>query len=142
MKTTVIDASLLVKLFFEEEDSREAVACIAESGELLAPDFLWVQTANVIWKRHRRGDISADTALGLMRSALSLPVAIHPSAGLLPDALDLAMGRDRTIYDCLYLALAVQRSSVLLTGDRRLVNALAGSPLEKHIAWIGRPRRR
>ena len=140
MKKVVIDASVVVKLFFEEEHSKAAEQCVARADELLAPDLLWAETANVIWKRQRRGDLTADAALDLARHMLALPVVIHPSADLVPDALDLAMRLERTVYDCLYLALAVRAASVLVTGDLRLVNALAGGPLEKHIAWIGKQR--
>ena len=140
MKKVVIDASVVVKLFFEEEHSKAAEQCVARADELLAPDLLWAETANVIWKRQRRGDLTADAAIDLTRHILALPVTIHPSAGLVSDALDLAMRLERTVYDCLYLALAVRTTSVLVTGDLRLVNALAGGPLEKHIAWIGKRR--
>jgi predicted nucleic acid-binding protein len=129
-----------VKLFFEEEHSKAAEQCVARADELLAPDLLWAETANVIWKRQRHGDLTADAAADLLRHILALPVAIHPSADLVPDALDLAMRLERTVYDCLYLALAVRTASIMVTGDLRLVNALAGGPLEKYIAWIGRQR--
>ena len=140
MKKVVIDASVVIKLFFEEEHSKAAEQCVARADKLLAPDLLWVETANVIWKRQRRGDLAADAAIDIARHIMALPVAIHPSADLVSDALDLAMRFERTVYDCLYLALAVRTASVLVTGDLRLVNALAGGPLEKHIAWIGKQR--
>ena len=137
MKKVVIDASVVIKLFFEEEHSKAAEQCVARADELLAPDLIWAETANVIWKRQRRGDLTADAALDLARHMLALPVVIHPSADLVPDALDLAMRLERTVYDCLYLALAVKTRSVMVSADKRLVNALAGTPLANHVAWIG-----
>jgi len=137
MKTVVLDASVVVKLFFEEKDSKAAEQWVAQAEELLAPDLVWVETANVIWKRQRRGDLTADAASDIARSILALPVVIHPAADLVPDALELAMQLDRTVYDCLYLALAVKTKSVMITGDKRLVSALADGPLAKHVVWIG-----
>ena len=137
MKTVVLDASVVVKLFFEEEHSKAAEQCVTRAEELLAPDLVWVETANVIWKRQRRGDLTADAASDIARSILALPVVIHPAADLVPDALELAMRLDRTVYDCLYLALAVKTKSVLVTGDKRLAGALADGPLAKHVVWIG-----
>jgi predicted nucleic acid-binding protein len=139
MKTVVIDASVVVKLYFEEEHSKAAEQCVARAGQLLAPDLLWAETANVIWKRHRRGDLAADAAIEIAEQVLAMPVTIHPSSGLIPDALDLAVRLDRTVYDCMYLALAVRTKAVLVTADKRLVNALAGSPLEKYVALLGSP---
>ena len=52
----------------------------------------------------------------------------------------MALETGRTVYDCLYLALAVRCKGVLVSGDRRLVNALARGPLGKHVAWIGEHR--
>ena len=47
------------------------------------------------------------------------------------------MRTGRTVYDCLYLALAIRTKSVMHSSDKRLVNALASGPLKKHLAWIG-----
>ena len=47
------------------------------------------------------------------------------------------MRTGRTVYDCLYLALAVQTKTAMVSADRRLVNALASGPLKEHVAWLG-----
>ncbi len=137
MKRAVIDASVLVKLFFEEDHSLAVERCVQTVSELHAPDLIWSEATGVIWKRYRRGDIGRDDALEIATQMLALPLQISPSADLIPDALDFAMQFDRTVYDSLYVALAIKTNSVMLSGDQRLVNALSDTPLEKHIAWIG-----
>ena len=137
MKRAVIDASVLVKLFFEEDHSQAAERFVQETGELFAPDLIWSEVTNVIWKRHRRGDISQADAAEMAAQIIGMPLRIYPSAELIPDALDLAMQFDRTVYDGLYVALAVKTKSVMISSDERLVNALAETPLKKHIAWLG-----
>ena len=137
MKRAVIDASVLIKLFFEENHSEAAERCVQATRELLAPDLIWSEAANVIWKRQRRGDLSRKDAAEIAGHLIGLPLRTHLSVDLMPDALDLAMQFDRTVYDSLYVALAVRTNSVMISGDERLVNALAGTPLEKHIAWLG-----
>ena len=52
MKPVVVDASVLTKLFFEECHSDAAERCVKRAGDLLAPDLIWAEAANVIWKRH------------------------------------------------------------------------------------------
>lgn len=140
MKTVVLDASVVVKRFFEEAHSKAAEQGVARADERLAPDLIWAEAANVIWKRQHRGDLTAEAATDLAQHMLALPVVVHPSADLVPDALDLAVRLERSVYGCLYLALAVRTASALVTGDLRLVRALAGGPLGKHVAWIGKHR--
>jgi predicted nucleic acid-binding protein len=137
MRRAVVDASVVIKLFFEEEHSEAADRCFRQAQELLVPDLIWAEVANVIWKRHRRGHISKENAAEIARLILSLPLRICASSDLLADALELAMQLDRTVYDSLYLALAVKTGSVMVSADRRLVHALAGTALAGHIVWIG-----
>ena len=68
---------------------------------------------------------------------MRLPLEITPSEQLVGPALELAMRTGRTAYDCLYVALAVQIKTTMVTNDRRLVNALARGPLKDHVAWLG-----
>ena len=52
-------------------------------------------------------------------------------------AFDLADRTQRTVYDCLYLALAVQLGGRMVTADQRLYKSLAGTPWAGHICWVG-----
>ncbi len=137
LKRCVVDASVMLKLFFDEELSGEADRAMRRIAEPLAPDLLWTEALNVIWKRARRGDLERAAAAALANQLLTLPLQIHAASELLPDALDLALSLDRTVYDSLYLALAVRSQAPLLTADRRLVNALQDSALKKHVLWLG-----
>ena len=61
----------------------------------------------------------------------------RPAEKLLPSAYLLAAKYDRTVYDSLYLALAVASDTQMATADQRLVNALANTDLAAHMLWIG-----
>jgi predicted nucleic acid-binding protein len=137
MKRFVIDASILVKLFFEEEHSDTSVRCVQNASELLAPDLLWVEAANVVWKRLRRNELYAADAAALVDEMLRVPIVTHGHVGLASSALALAAETGRTVYDCLYLALAIRENIPLLTGDERLTNALAAGPYGKRIRFVG-----
>ena len=140
MTSRVLDASVAVQLFFEEQHSKAAEDRVKRAGELLAPDLIWAEIASVIWKRHRRGDLSREDALGIAEQALALPLRVSSAADLMPAALDLAMRLDRSVYDCLYLALAIRAKSVMVTADKRLADALADTPVAKYISCIGEKR--
>jgi len=140
MKTCVLDASVVAAAFFQEEHAGRARRLLAGGHVLQAPDLIYAELANVIWKRHSRGEIDHDEAGRLLADFRSLPLQITPCGDLVEAALALALRTGRSVYDCLYLALAVNTRSVLATADKRLVNALAGTPLARHIAWIGDAR--
>ncbi len=67
------------------------------------------------------------------------PLEVHPSAPLFVSAVYLAIQTGWTVYDCLYLALAIREGCQMVTADQRLVNSLAGGPLERYVRWIGNP---
>ncbi len=137
MKLCVVDASVVAAAFFPEKHSAAARALLLSGAVLHAPDLIYTEVASVVWKRHRRGEIDEGEASGLLNDVLDLPLEITPSEQLLPSALALAMRAGRTVYDCLYLALAVQRKTAMVSVDQRLVNALAAGPLKDHVAWLG-----
>ena len=136
MKPCVIDASVVAAAFFQEPHATTAAAVLAADRPLYAPDLISAEFGNVIWKRYTRREITGEEAAQLMADFLRLPLAITPTGELADVALQLAMRTGRTVYDCVYLALAIRTHSVLVTADKRLVNALAGSPLAKHVTAV------
>ena len=134
----IVDASAAAKLLFEEEGSGEVEAALSAPGvSLLAPDLLVAEVASVIWKRARRGEISAGQASELLDRFLMLPVELRPASDLAAEALQLAITLDRSVYDCLDLALAIVSDAVLLTADARLANALGSTALAGQIRGVG-----
>jgi predicted nucleic acid-binding protein len=133
----VVDASVVAAAFFQDEQADACRSVLVSKHTLHAPDLIYPETANVIWKRRLRGEVTEQEAAELLADVLRIPLCITPSGTLVDAALRLALKTERTVYDCLYLALAVQEKAVMVTGDQRLANAMAGGPLEKHIVWIG-----
>jgi len=136
----VIDASIAAKWFFPEVHSDRAQRLLSGRTTLLAPDLILAEFANVAWKRFRRREITADQAGAIVGDFLRFPVRIFPSARIIPAALDVALGTGRTLYDGLYVALALDRACRLVTADERLVNALSAGPFADHVVWIGQKR--
>lgn len=139
MKACVIDASVVAAALFQEAHAEAARALLVADCELHAPDLILAEVGNVIWKRHGRKEIDEAEARQMLADCLRLPLKVVPSGDLVEPALALALRTKRTVYDCLYLALAIGTKAVLVSADKRFVNAMAGSPFEKHVAWLGRP---
>jgi predicted nucleic acid-binding protein len=137
MKSVVVDASVAAKWFLPEDGVEQARRLLDGKHALLAPDLLWTEVASVAWKYARKGILTRIEAERLVAQALVFPVETHPCEPLLlSDALRLALEHDRTIYDSLYLALAVRESATLVTEDARLVRSLAGSKLSKRVSLL------
>jgi predicted nucleic acid-binding protein len=124
----VIDAGVVVKWFIPEVDSAIAHQLLERYLQgvdtPMAPDLLIAECANVFWRRCRQGDISAEEATESMADLLTLDVPLVPATRLVQSALPLALQQQRTVYDALYLALARERHSPLITADERFFNAL------------------
>ena len=116
--------------------SRRAVTAIKKAQALFAPDLLWPEAGNILWKYVRRGELEAEAAEAMLADMIQTPVQITATRDVVTQALQIAMQTDRTEYDSVYLATAVQTKAVLLTADKRLVNALAQTPLSKFVRGL------
>jgi len=125
----VVDSSVSIKWYVPEDLAAEALRVRDGTRPLHAPDFLEVEVAAILWKKIRRGEMTRAVADGVLADLPALGIiTFHPTRPLVPSAFDLADRTGRTVYDCLYLALAVQLGGAMVTGDDKLVNSLAGSP--------------
>lgn len=121
----VADASVAVKWVRREDGSDWTVRLVSDIRPLLAPDLLPVECANVFWRLRRRGEIGAPEPAVLLARLRDLPFHLAASAGPLADsALALASRTDHPVYDCLYLALAIERDAPLATADLRFAAAI------------------
>ena len=126
MERVVIDASVAVKWVLDEPGSPQARRLAA--ARLEAPDLLLVECASVLWKKVQLGDLrqaEAAERLGLLNCA---PVTWASSPDLLEAALRLALDLRHPVYDCLYLALALQLAIPLVTADRRFALTVSRRP--------------
>ena len=135
MKPLVIDASVVLSWFIPDTLTQAALAW-RHAGRLIAPDVLLVEGTNVFWKQVRRGALAPALAAGQLRRFRGAPIELVPARTLLDEAYDLATTYDRTVYDSLYVALAVQSDCPFVTADRRLFNALQATSLKGYMRWV------
>ena len=127
MTRYVVDASVAVKWFVPEELTDEALSVLDDDHELLVPDLLWPEFGNILWKKARRGELVVDEVSEILSLCREVPFEVVDSGSLIESAIQIALEMDRTVYDSVYLALAVERDCVMVTADRRLVNAIQTS---------------
>jgi len=124
----VVDASVALKWVLDEEESDRAEA-LSEGRELLTSALLWAEAGNAIALRVRRGELSRTLAADALRDLCAAPLGTRPlNADVAMAALNLACDLTHSIYDCCYLALAIQENSVVVTADRRFRSAVAEYP--------------
>jgi predicted nucleic acid-binding protein len=136
MKPLVVDASVAIKWFIPEDGSIEAVKLLGGRHTLIAPDLIRPEVCSILWKLCSRRLLTTDEARRIIDDFLSLPVEIHDSESLVALAFDIAAATGRTVYDSLYLALALETGGVMITADKRLANALKNTDLEKSLRLL------
>ena len=120
----VVDASVVIKWFYEEDDSAEALQ-IRERYQFVAPDLLVAECANIVWKKVQRGELSSEEALLSVKLLANTDVELCPMMPLIEQASALSLELRHPAYDCFYLALAVSRETAFVTADARLANVVA-----------------
>jgi predicted nucleic acid-binding protein len=123
-------------IYTAPEAGAEHVAQLFESHQLFAPDLIVPEIGNALWKKVRHAELPRDDVPDALQRFEDIGIEILPSVALLPDALELALSLERTVYDCTYLALAVTLACPLVTADRRFHRAVAASPLRWHIRYV------
>jgi predicted nucleic acid-binding protein len=134
--SVVVDASVIVHWLIPGIFTQSAAKLLEGEKRFIAPDLLIAEVGNAVWKYHRQRLLSkeeADAAIGTLAVA---PIALQPSTQLIADAFLIAADLDRSVYDSLYLALAMATDAPFVTADRKLRNAIAGTPVGEHVVWI------
>lgn len=121
----VIDTSALIRLFVPDGPLHPEVETAfnrAASGAdwVLAPQLLLAEAANVLLRKRRRGELSAQELHELVQAVESLPIRLCEHGPLLLPACGLAEAQGLSVYDALYLALAEQHGARLITSDEAL----------------------
>jgi len=122
--TVIVDASVALKWVLDEDGSEVAAKLVLD--ELLAaPDFLVLECANVLWAKTRRGNLTRDGARRALAAIRTSPIQLFPAASYVADAQLLAFDLEQSVYDSLYLAVALAERAVLVTADRAFAQGVA-----------------
>ena len=139
MKTFVIDASTALKWVLEDEDHTDEARQVLKSHlshkiTLIAPDLWAYEVASalqVATTRRRLSRIKAKKLLTLLMEAQPALVAMDT---IITECLATAFRFKISVYDSLYLTLALSQKITLLTADRKLIDKTHQS---KYIFYIG-----
>jgi len=97
------------------------------SGEIriVVPDLFWAELGNVLCTATRVGRCTKADAIAGLNFVREYDFQSLPSSALIEEALEIAIAYGQTVYDALYVALAVTSKCQFVTADDKLVRALA-----------------
>ena len=132
----VLDASVGIKLFVEEDFSEKVqnlFAKLAEDSqtEIHVPDLFYIECANILLKYTRRYKRPQDDTLEDLKDLNRLALIVTSTSELIEDALQLASEKNLSAYDACYAVLARKLNLPLVTADMPLAKAVDWA------IWIG-----
>ena len=136
----VVDASVALKWQFQDEEATdEATGLLSDFVDgkvrLIAPtlfSYEIVSAVNVAINRKRISEADGYRAINYLTS---LDIELWGFSELIDSTFHLARQYGRSPYDCAYMALAEREQCDLITGDRRLFNAIRNQL--SWVKWIG-----
>lgn len=116
MQIKVVDASALGAIVFNEPEAGKIAGCL--DAQLVAPDLLSYEMANLCWKKLRRHPEQRNNLLASYARWHQMPVTLLQIKH--GEALELAEQLGLTAYDASYLWLAKYLQAELITLDKQL----------------------
>lgn len=125
----MVDASIVVKCTAQEHWSNKASRLLEAAATLSGPELPFGEVCDALWAAHRRGDMGpqdlADTIDTLRAAPIGVPFSTRELAA---SSTRLAVDLDHPVYDCFYLALAIQEQYPVVTADARFHAKVSGHP--------------
>jgi len=125
MNLYVMDASAWLRLFLHDGPDvpgLEQAAREVERGaaSFVAPELILVEAGHAVMRKVRRKQIRDAEWRGLWQDMRRVPIDLVAADERMQDALDLAIPHNLSVYDALYLAVAMHTGAALFTADEVL----------------------
>lgn len=118
----VVDASVAVKWFLNEEHTEESLAILETGRKLHAPIIAECEVAGSFSRALRRGDIDGTEAQNCferwIHSLRTNVVSVSHDRDDVIAGHDLALKLEHPLADCVYLAMAKRIGATLVTADK------------------------
>lgn len=115
-----VDASALSAFILKEPGWEGLSKYLTHSTSV---DLVVKEASNAIWKAYKvKGLIEKEVAIKLyniLKSMININVILEPEMAFMDKAFEIALERGLTVYDSLYVALALERDLPLLTLDEK-----------------------
>lgn len=117
----VVDASVAIKWLLPEEGSATARQLLTEGHELIAPAWLQIEILSIVLRAVRQKRLSHDAGTEVIETFNSMPVSFGEDAPLRRQAWDVAVIHGGSLYDALYITLALKTDADLISADAGMI---------------------
>ena len=138
MSRYVVDANVAVKWFYGERFHINALQYLKSNAQLISPDIIQQEFANVMLKKIQLGDTTQELGWQCYEDLFqSESLLLLPTSSFIKDAFNFSLELNHPIYDCIYLAAAIHTNAPVVTADERFIERV-----KKHgqyntsIRWI------
>jgi predicted nucleic acid-binding protein len=136
MKNYVVDASVAVKWFVPELGREAALRLWEPTCHLHVPEFFLLEVGNFVCKKRRRGEWNLAEGEFVMDKIRKISLTWHQDEPLFSKAFDLAHDTYRSLYDYLYLSLAIAIDGQMVTADLKFYESLNTGPYANRLLWV------
>ena len=136
----VLDTSVAAKWYLPEELREEALELATRVGtgevQLLAPSIIGPELFNALYQQHRRAYLSLDEVRAFFSSFTEAPVSFFEIDPLTSRAVEITLDSGVVVYDALFLALAEEAGTVVVTADYKLLRVLSGTAYDRMAHYL------
>lgn len=129
----VVDSSVVLKWFVEETRREAALTLFDGDDALVAPDLVFAEVANALWRKVRNGEVTPEQVTQVIFEMNSLLVIRPLTPELTSAAFKIAREIEHSIYDCLFLACAMEEKADLVTADEKFLAKLMNTSFATHV---------
>jgi len=130
----VWDASAVVKLVVQEPGSAQAENLFVGDFTHHLLDWTALEIGSALWKRTERCGADSHSALRAFDAFNKLDFELTEGAAFAEAAFGLALLHHHPIYDCAYVALALETGATIVTADARMRRVAEATGIE--VIWI------
>jgi predicted nucleic acid-binding protein len=138
MVNLVVDSSVVIKWFVVEPFSAQARHILNDyqtgSVSFIAPDLIYAEVANIVWKKQFFQGLAAHDARDIMTEFRKISFGLTTVEVLLEDAFQLAVRYERSVYESLYLTLSLREQCRLVTADEKTMRAIGS--FFPNVIWL------
>lgn len=113
----VVDASVIVKILFDEEGSTESKKLLQSNEEIIVPDILFVEIANALATKTNFSAKDIEEGLSMIYKIGLKTEKINQN--ILIKSAKLAKVKGTAVYDMIYAVLAQEKNIDLVTADKK-----------------------